>query len=322
MEEKRCFRCDILDSQAELMDAIYENEIVKVCEKCAKLESIPVLKKPSNSQIKEADRPYSVYERLALMRGMKEKAELKKQEITQQDKEKKDIEQLKKPADFLKDEKIRPELKTKLDLMDNFHWDIFRERRKKRMTQKELAETVGTSEDKIKALEYGQLTDSSPEIIKKIEDFFDINLRKSIPKKIEKPVLERQLVEETKELEKVEEQGKKALEEEKAIEKKLDISDEKIKEMRISDLQKMKENEVQNKIQEAGKSALSDREVTLADLQERKMREKQETQETQDNEIDWKGKTKEERVKNKEPEKEAEEIIKESEYGEGVELIE
>ena len=311
MDKDGCFRCG---EEQGLMDAIYENELVKVCERCAKLESIPVLKKPSSNQLDEAERPYSVYERLALMSGMKEKAELK----AKQEKKEVSLDKLRK-VNFLQDRKQKPELKQELQLKDNFHWDIFRARRKKGIQQKQFAEKLGVEEEEVKALEYGQLMEGSEELIKKVEQILEISLRKpSYIEKVrhlplEKTVQKQQEEEKEKKIEvlekeNVEEEIEEELREEikqETEEEALDLDKEDVK---ISDLNKLKENEIEQKIQAAARRIgnTSEAGVTLAELQERKWREKQEEkQETED----WRGKTKEEREKLKLKEDNAEKLI-------------
>ena len=56
MEEEMCFRCERTGKEARLFDAIYENEMVKVCEKCSITENIPVVRKPSTSQLRESEK--------------------------------------------------------------------------------------------------------------------------------------------------------------------------------------------------------------------------------------------------------------------------
>ena len=325
MEKDKCFRCD---SEIGLLEAIYENEIVQVCEKCAKLESIPVLKRPSNVQLEEAERPYSVYERLAIAAGMKEKAKKVGQQISKN--KEITLNKLRQP-NFLK-AKEDPELRKRLNLIDNFHWEIFRERRGRRLSQKELAEIIDGKEEDVKALEYGQLGEDSEQFIKKIEDFFKIKLSKNKLQELKHlPLImeergekrEEKIIEEVKmeigakELVRVEQEGIHLLEEfekeevekrkeEKPEEKELDEGT--MKNITISDLREIG-GDVSKKIEMAGREAGKGKiNITLADLQERKFREQQEAKE----EEDWQGKTKEEREIEKEDKgKEADEFLNE-----------
>ena len=63
------------------------------------------------------------------------------------------------------------------DLIDNFHWQIMMSRRRTRLSQKQLAQELGVPEQDIAKVESGKQAEN-PEVIRKIENFFRINLHK------------------------------------------------------------------------------------------------------------------------------------------------
>jgi len=64
---EKCFRCDRDEKEVKLVDAVYRNEIVKVCERCAITEEIPIIRRPSTSQLRDSEKAFSVYQRLKKM---------------------------------------------------------------------------------------------------------------------------------------------------------------------------------------------------------------------------------------------------------------
>lgn len=183
MTEDRCFRCSKSGKVVRLLDAIYGNEVSKICEECALLEDIPIIRKPNSFQLKEAEKPYTVQERLARMSGVNrsrtEIAGLKKEEkvsgIT--------LDNLRKPKDYSEVLKQREERARKrnvpLDLVENYNWMIQRARRARKISLIQLGSTIGESEVTLKMIEDGFLPDDAGRVIEKIGQFFKINLRKT-----------------------------------------------------------------------------------------------------------------------------------------------
>ena len=206
-----CFRCQKNEEEAVLLDAIHDAEIVKICESCAKIENLPIIRKPSDSQLKSAERPYSVYERMAKAAGLNDKA--KDAARKQEEKETRKIvsgislDNLRKPRDFSKPSPSPPfspsspyspssphspsplspkspiapsnPMPKNNNLAENFHWQIMMARRNKAISQRKLAEVIGESETSIKMIEQGELPQNSDKLISKIEQYLRINLRKN-----------------------------------------------------------------------------------------------------------------------------------------------
>ena len=177
-----CFICGVSEEKTRLFDAISDEGIAKICEKCAINEGIPLIKKPTTFQIKESERPKgSVYERMKRVSGFREREE---KDIRKFSIERKDV-SLRELVDRNYKKNI-PELKPRTDLVDNFHWAIMTGRRRKKLSQKQLAEQIGESEDAIKMAEHGILPEDD-KLIKKFEAFLEIIIlkRKIISEKIE-----------------------------------------------------------------------------------------------------------------------------------------
>lgn len=168
-----CFVCGISDQNAVLYDVITKEGIVKLCNKCARQEDSPVIRKPTTFQIKELERKPSVYERLSKVAGLdpnrrrNEKTENLLREETN----------LKAVVDKNYQEKMGQTAKPRLDLVDNFHWVIMRARRSKHITQKQMAEAIGEAEMAIKKAEEGFLPENNY-LLNKIQNYLRINLFK------------------------------------------------------------------------------------------------------------------------------------------------
>ncbi len=161
---KQCFKCGKSEEEAKLVDAIAGGEVIKICEDCSKREEIPVIRRPSAQQLKESEKKYTVKERLRRMSGTDKK---EKKEVTLDDLKKREIEKVKKE----KRDKNRP-----LNLVDNFNWEILRARRKEKLTRKQLAEKIQESEAAIKMVENNQLPENSWQLLRRLEQFFQIKL--------------------------------------------------------------------------------------------------------------------------------------------------
>jgi ribosome-binding protein aMBF1 (putative translation factor) len=165
---ERCFRCEKTEKEVRLFDAIHRNETVKSCEKCAIIEGIPLLKKPSTRQLKEAERANSVYTRLKRLAGLEkrdEKVESFMERLERVD-ETPEIEQEDRP----------------LNLIENFNWHIQRARRNKGISPKQLGWALGESESAIKMIEKAEIPEDAEKLIRKLEQFFQIKLRERTEK--------------------------------------------------------------------------------------------------------------------------------------------
>lgn len=163
---ERCVRCNVDGKEVRLFDAIYEGRMGNLCERCSIIENIPIIKKPATSQLRDSEKDIKVYSRMKELAGIKDP---KKEETFFRE-------------DRLKELNEHPNLeipeKDNLNLIDHFHWEIMKNRRRKGLSQKKLAESLGESEVVIQMLEKAQLPEKAEQIIKKIEQFLQIRLTK------------------------------------------------------------------------------------------------------------------------------------------------
>ncbi len=185
-EEERCFRCERTGEEVRLFDAISGEEVIKICESCSALEDIPIIKKPTSFQLKEAERPHTVYERLARAAGLHDKAKEAKEKIIEKETAKIiakgiTLDNLRKPRDFRKigDATIDIIKADKpLNLIDNYNWYIQRARRARGLTTKQFADMLGESEITVKMIERAELPGDYERVIRKIQQFLGIGLEK------------------------------------------------------------------------------------------------------------------------------------------------
>jgi ribosome-binding protein aMBF1 (putative translation factor) len=174
-EENGCFRCGRGEEEVKLLNAVYGNEIVKVCEECGLIEDIPVIRKPSSQQLIESEKPFTVRQRLNRMAGLKEKDDSR--ELMK----KLNLDNLRKPKDFRQvlDEKflLARKRNVPVNLIDNYNWLIMMERKKKKIDRKQLADAIGEPEIAIKMIENKEMPDDASRIINKIEQYLGIKLK-------------------------------------------------------------------------------------------------------------------------------------------------
>ncbi|MFH1711025.1 MAG: hypothetical protein ABH840_01820, partial [Nanoarchaeota archaeon] len=179
--------CKRDERQVKLVDAVYDSEIVKICEECAIVEDLPVIRKPSSFQLEAIEKPYSVRQRLARMAGVRLKEEINQDMKAQAGvcdvRRGITLENLRKPKDYSRIIQERAELAKKsnkpLDLVDNWNWHIQMTRRNKRLSLVQVAEAIKEQGMVLKMIEQGNLIDDANRIISKLEQYFKINLRKS-----------------------------------------------------------------------------------------------------------------------------------------------
>lgn len=240
MEEERCFRCYAGESEARIFDAVSQGEIVKICTECNRIENLPVIKKPSTGQLKESEKAYTVEERLRRMSGMGKRdriSELSKRITTLT------LDDLRKRKTELHGGAVKENAKPFI-LIDNYNWHAMMARKKKKLARKQLAEAIGESETAIKMFEDKNLPEDAEILIKKIEQFFGIKLRKENNRGEERA---RESVRER--LEQIGKENRKALEN-RACEQKpyaekesdsLKFDSKAVKNLTIDDLRKMKQ---------------------------------------------------------------------------------
>jgi ribosome-binding protein aMBF1 (putative translation factor) len=177
---EKCVRCNVDGGEVRLFDAIYEGRMSKICERCSIIENVPIIKKPDVSQLKESEKGLGVYDRMKRLSGIKD---------------------VKEGKTFFREDKLseldkKPELelpeKEQLKLVEHFYWEIMQNRRRKGFSQKQLSEAISESEIAIEMIEKGKLPENAEILIKKLEQFFQIRLRKPSSEELMKIEIEKE----------------------------------------------------------------------------------------------------------------------------------
>ncbi len=274
---ERCIRCGVKADIVKLYDAIYEGRMSYLCERCSIIENIPIIRQPDSEHIKESEKGVGVYERMKLMAGIKD---VKKEDV---------LFRKEKLRELDKNPRLEAPEKPPLKLIEYYHWEIMRHRRKKGLSQKQLAEKIGVSEVAIEMLEKAKIPDNAEEIIRKLENFFLMRLRKvseielieRMRKTTGKPVLRDEFgnVLETVPEPKIEEYSEEKLE--KSIDDSGNVEIEKvdIQAVRIGDLRELhkKKVEVSKEEKRAEQRQIEERQSLIEARKEelRMMREKE-----------------------------------------------
>ncbi len=165
-----CFKCEISGEKVRLFDVISKKGIVKICSHCFSEENLPLIKRPTTSQLKDSEKQHTYREGI---KGFNKTPVIRNALNNQENVSLRDIVDRNLKINLKKDIKPRP------DLIENFHWVITRARRAKHISREQFARDIGESETLIKMVEQGILPENDNLIINKIEGYLSISLRKS-----------------------------------------------------------------------------------------------------------------------------------------------
>ena len=181
MEE--CFKCGISEDKVLLFDAICDEGVMKICSKCSEKEDIPIIRKPTESQLRDSERRRSIYERLSgkqIEPVRKEKLKIERTPTS-----------MRELVDRSYTDRAPKKREPRPDLIDNFHWVIMRARRSKKISQAQLAKEIDESEAAIKMAEQGILPKDDYILVNKLERNLGIKLirkeAEEVIKKIQPP---------------------------------------------------------------------------------------------------------------------------------------
>jgi len=173
-----CSRCGVSEEEARLYPAIYPQEVLMLCESCGESEQVPLLKHATTDQLKAEEQSKGVYERLSKSAGLPLDPTKMPKRAPVHDLGKKEV-----TLRQLIEEKVQVQKQTQnhppLDLIDNWHWEIMRARREKKMTPHQLAHYIGESLAAVKMAESGRLPLDDEKLITKFEHCLGVPLRKS-----------------------------------------------------------------------------------------------------------------------------------------------
>ncbi|MEM4330709.1 MAG: helix-turn-helix domain-containing protein [Candidatus Pacearchaeota archaeon] len=162
----KCRVCQKDYEEEELLEGIFEDKIDFICRSCYNIEKVPIIKKPSFDFTPQ--RGLSVRER---------------------------VEKLSTKGENQKKEAVYPKINlTKLNiprkredspyLVENYDWILKTARRKRKITQEQLAQFTVVPLQIIKELEEGNPKNFSAEYISKLENFLNISLLKEDARKM------------------------------------------------------------------------------------------------------------------------------------------
>lgn len=154
-----CFKCLKSEEEVILFDGIYINEPVLVCEACAEKDNILLIKIPSIDQLKDSEKNTRVYQRL---KAISSNDFLKKENSLDKEYSSKIISQNNQTNFFTP--------------VKNCYWIVQNQRRKKGLSQAQLAMNIGESETAIKFIERNMFPEGYISLLKKLEQFFQIKL--------------------------------------------------------------------------------------------------------------------------------------------------
>lgn len=160
-----CTICKKTSEETTLYPGIKADGMVNICEDCAEDQKIPIIKKPSQSQLTRADKTYSVRERLDKMSGRRESTEISGDQMITQG----NLSKLKMP----KPKQQHP------DVLDNYYWTLNMARRRAKMTLSQLAKKIDTTSYTIQEIEKGALPQDFKVIFLKLEALLGINILKA-----------------------------------------------------------------------------------------------------------------------------------------------
>jgi len=162
----RCEICKIGEEEVRLFDGINDGQMVLLCERCSIIENIPIIRKPNSEQLKESEQNPRVFERMKRLSGI------------QDQREKETLHRGARLKELEKNPQLALPQRDQLNLIENFHWEVMKSRRRKGLSHKQFAQAIGESETALQMIEKGTIPQDAQRLIKKIEQFFQIRLKK------------------------------------------------------------------------------------------------------------------------------------------------
>ena len=238
----RCSVCKRTSDEVKLFGGIFESNMIRICEDCAEKEGVPIIKRPSGSQLDKADKRYSVRERMERMSGFYDKTEINEEELVTQG----NLARL----------RSLPEKQQHEDVMDNYYWNLNMARRRRKISVGALAEEMSVAPEIIRGIEKGILPKDFEQLFVKLEVYLGIKLLKNQTNKINfvrnNREAEREILENVKK--KIDGKSEVDEEDEETPEEEVDLDLKKNKKdlfkITISDLVKLKKKKEKAKKEE------------------------------------------------------------------------
>jgi len=184
----RCVICKKDSDEVALFDGIFDDEMVNVCESCAEKEEIPIIKRPSGTQLNLVEEKQSVRERMERISGFRDATDISGDQAVIQG----HVARLKIPE----------KKESNDDVLDNYSWLLNISRRRRKLSINQLSEKIGISPEIIKSIERGKIPENFEEIFIELENYFGIKFLKNHKPKIsfiKKRDIEKEILKEVKE---------------------------------------------------------------------------------------------------------------------------
>ena len=166
----RCAICKKTSDEIKLFEGIFNAEMINICSDCAEDEGVPIITKPSETQLEKADERYSVRERMERMSGRHDTTEISRDQIVTQG----NLAKLRMPAPKEQHD----------DALDNYYWTLNIARRRKKLSVTQLAEKMQVDPQVIQGIEKGKLPKGFQDLFMKIEAYLGIKLLKAQAQRI------------------------------------------------------------------------------------------------------------------------------------------
>ena len=126
----KCFVCGLTSEVIEIYEGIYSSSMVSVCKKCAENENIPVIRKPSEGQLEQANKTYTVRERMENISTprMYNVSEISSDQSMVQ----KNLSRLRVP----------PKKELHEEVVEDYPWEVNMARRRRKLSIKQTAEQI------------------------------------------------------------------------------------------------------------------------------------------------------------------------------------
>jgi ribosome-binding protein aMBF1 (putative translation factor) len=242
-----CKICGKMGEETELFDGIFEEKIEAVCGSCARVENVPLIKKPVFEE--ENNSHLTVRERMEKMANPKKP--LPKEHFIAH----KNLAKLRFPS----------KREDHPDLIENYDWILKTARRRKKISQTQLAEELIIPLQVITDLESAKIAKDFMDYVERLENFLGIKIRKRVPETFNFQRKPENKDEEEIVLERARENMQFNIKEREISEsEELDIVDkEKMKKWTLKDLINLKRKKKENELLKAEKSELVGDELEL-----------------------------------------------------------
>jgi len=166
----RCAVCKREQDEVKLFEGILKAEMIRICEDCSESEGVPLIRKPSENQLKKADERYSVRERMERISGVRDSTEISEDQIVTQG----NLARLRVP----------PKKQQNENVLDNYYWTLNIERRRKKLSINQLANLIKIDVKILQSIERGKIPENFEEIFLQLESFLGIKLLKNHPQQV------------------------------------------------------------------------------------------------------------------------------------------